>query len=161
MQLRGNAYNSLAHCARTVYGTEGLAAFYVSYPTTLSMTIPFQAIQFSTYESMLKYLNPSRDYSPAMHCAAGAIAGALAASLTTPLDVIKTLLQTRGSSADPEIRNCRGLWHGAQLIYGRNGATGFFRGLQPRVITAMPSTAICWTSYEMAKFWFLGDPKTR
>jgi Mitochondrial carrier protein len=158
MQVHGSVYKSISHCARTVYKTEGLTAFYVSYPTTLAMTVPFTATQFSAYEYLSRVLNPSRKYDPLTHCLAGGLAGAFAAGITTPLDVIKTLLQTRGTARDAEIRNCKGLWQAARIIHERNGFMGFFRGLRPRIVTTMPSTAICWTSYEMAKY---GSPCAR
>lgn len=144
MQVHGSVYPTIYQCAKSVYRNEGLAAFYVSYPTTLTMTIPFTAIQFTAYESISKVLNPTKKYDALTHCTAGGLAGAIAAGVTTPLDVVKTLLQTRGTSTDPEIRNAKGLWHAAAIIHRRNGWTGFFRGLRPRIVTTMPSTAICW-----------------
>ena len=74
--------------------------------------------------------------------------GAVAAAATTPLDVAKTLLQTRGSSPDAEIRRCRGLADAFRIIWTRDGLRGFARGLAPRVLTFMPSNALCWLSYE-------------
>lgn len=32
------------------------------------------------------------------------------------------------------------------------GPSGFFKGLTARVLYAMPATAICWSTYEFAKF---------
>jgi hypothetical protein len=145
MQLQNSAYKTISDCARTVFRNEGLTAFYVSYPTTLCMTVPFTALQFVAYESLSKSLNPGGEYNPYTHCIAGGFAGGLAAGLTTPLDVIKTLLQTRGSSTDTELRNVRGLFHAASVINRRDGWRGFFRGLKPRIVTTMPSTAICWS----------------
>jgi asparaginyl-tRNA synthetase len=144
MQLQNSAYKTLADCARTVLRKEGMWAFYVSYPTTLCMTVPFTALQFTAYESISKVLNPTGKYDPYTHCFAGGVAGGFAAGVTTPLDVIKTLLQTRGSASDPELRNVRGLWHAAKVIRKRDGWRGFLRGLKPRIVTTMPSTAICW-----------------
>jgi hypothetical protein len=144
MQLQNSAYKTLYDCARNVLRKEGLWAFYVSYPTTLCMTVPFTALQFTAYESISKVLNPTGKYDPYTHCFAGGIAGGFAAGVTTPLDVIKTLLQTRGSATDPELRNVRGLWHVAKVIQQRDGWRGFLRGLKPRIVTTMPSTAICW-----------------
>jgi asparaginyl-tRNA synthetase len=144
MQLQNSAYRTIFDCAKTVFRNEGLAAFYVSYPTTLCMTVPFTALQFVAYESLSKSLNPVGTYDPYTHCFAGGVAGGLAAGLTTPLDVIKTLLQTRGNSTDAELRNVRGLLHAASVIKRRDGWRGFFRGLKPRIVTTMPSTAICW-----------------
>ncbi|KAI4134282.1 MAG: hypothetical protein LQ347_001665 [Umbilicaria vellea] len=157
MQVHGSKamYKSISQCAKTVYRSEGLAAFYVSYPTTLCMTVPFTALQFTAYESISKVMNPTKSYDPVTHCMAGGLAGAFAAGLTTPLDVIKTLLQTRGTANDAEIRSAKGLFVAASIIKRQFGWTGFFRGLGPRIITTMPSTAICWTSYEMAKAYFI------
>ena len=145
MQMQGSTHRSLVQCARSVFQHEGLSAFYVSYPTTLCMTVPFTALQFVAYESISKVMNPSGKYDPLTHCAAGAVAGGFAAGITTPLDVIKTLLQTRGTAADREIRHAKGLSEAAAIIKQRNGLKGFFRGLKPRIITTMPSTAICWS----------------
>jgi len=144
MQLHNSVYTSIWNCARTVFRTEGLTAFYVSYPTTLCMTVPFTAIQFMAYESTSKVLNPTGRYDPYTHCFAGGVAGGFAAGVTTPLDVIKTLLQTRGTAQDAELRNVKGLWQAAKIIQKRDGWKGFFRGFKPRIVTTMPSTAICW-----------------
>ena len=144
MQVHGSIYRSIAHCASTVFRNEGMAAFYVSYPTTLCMTVPFTAFQFMAYESISQVMNPRKAYDPITHCVAGGLAGAFAAGVTTPLDVIKTLLQTRGLSQQEEVRNVRGLVNAASIIKRQFGWSGFFRGWRPRIITTMPSTAICW-----------------
>ncbi|KAK9459960.1 mitochondrial carrier domain-containing protein [Lipomyces oligophaga] len=153
MQLSGSRYPNIYACASSVYRAEGFSAFYLSYPTTLLMNVPLTALNFTTYEALSKVLNPDRRYDPLTHCVAGGLAGAVAAAATTPLDVVKTLLQTKGSSNDIEIRNSRSFVDAAKIIYRRDGFSGFLRGLRPRIVANMPSTAICWTSYEMAKFY--------
>ena len=157
MQIHGSTSRNIADCARTVFRNEGLRAFYVSYPTTLAMTVPFTALQFTAYESLTKIMQRRRKagYDPLVHCTAGGLAGGFAAAATTPLDVVKTLLQTRGSSGDAEIRNARGLFGAAGIIWRRGGTRGFFRGVNARVVTAAPSTAICWSAYEVAKAYFV------
>ena len=157
MQVHGSTYRSIGQCATHVFRNEGLRAFYVSYPTTLTMTVPFTALQFTAYESLKKVLQRQRQagYDPVVHCTAGGLAGGFAAAATTPLDVIKTLLQTRGASSDAEVRSARGLFGAAGIIWRRGGFGGFFRGKNARVITAAPSTAICWSAYEVAKAYFI------
>lgn len=151
MQVHQSEFRSAITCARTVYHTEGLSAFYVSYPTTLTMTVPFTAVQFTAYEQLKTLLNPSGVYSPATHIISGGLAGGVAGAVTTPLDVAKTLLQTRGTSQDMEIRHSRGMMDAFRIIWARDGWKGFTRGLAPRVLTFMPSNALCWLSYEFFK----------
>ncbi|OLL22496.1 putative mitochondrial carrier [Neolecta irregularis DAH-3] len=151
MQIHGSVHTSVSSCAKAIYKNEGLRAFYISYPTTLTMTIPFTAFQFAAYEFFTKKLNPNRHYDPLSHVASGGLAGAVAAAVTTPVDVIKTLLQTRGSATDDRIRRCDSFTSAANVIYEKEGWRGFLRGLRPRVVTSMPSTAICWASYEAGK----------
>lgn len=148
MQIYNSEFRSVATCARTIYAREGLRAFYVAYPTTLMMNIPFTAVQFTVYDHLKAFINPENHYDPLKHVVSGGVAGAVAAAVTTPLDVAKTLLQTRGTSDDSQIRNARGMRDAFRIIWQRDGGRGFFRGLTPRVLTHVPSNALCWMSYE-------------
>ncbi|PFH46876.1 hypothetical protein AMATHDRAFT_77463 [Amanita thiersii Skay4041] len=151
MQVHKSEFRSVFTCARTVLRNEGLGAFYVSYPTTLAISIPFNAIQFTVYEQCKHFMNPRHEYSPISHIVSGAVAGAVAAAVTTPLDVAKTILQTRGTSSEADIRDVRGMTDAFRVIWTRDGLKGFGRGITPRVLTIMPSTALCWLSYEFFK----------
>lgn len=108
MQMRHSPYRSVLHCAKSVYHAEGLHAFYVSYPTTLTMTVPFTAVQFSVYESLKSLINPEGGYSPITHVVAGGVAGGVAAAVTTPLDVAKVSDTGPGSADLPAEVTCRG-----------------------------------------------------
>ncbi|CDK27931.1 unnamed protein product [Kuraishia capsulata CBS 1993] len=145
----------LLEVTKHMYKNEGLASFYVSYPATLMMNIPFAALNFGIYEYISSVLNPSHAYDPMLHCIAGGVSGAFAAAVTTPLDCVKTALQTRSLSRDPNIVNAKGFKDAATAIWKANGYAGFVRGLRPRVVFNVPSTAISWTAYEMAKAYLL------
>lgn len=154
MQLGCNRL-PMAQLAKHMYKTEGFKSFYYSYPTTISMNVPFAAMNFVIYETSTKLLNPSNRYDPLIHCFCGGLSGATCAALTTPLDCIKTLLQTRGESTNALVRSSNTLSKAAKTIYQIHGWTGFWRGLRPRVIANIPATAISWTAYELAKHWLL------
>lgn len=173
MQIATVSKNSMFTHAKSIFmGEGGLRAFYIAYPTTLLMNVPFHAVQFPVYEGCCKALNPHSHYSPGTHIVSGAVAGGLAAALTTPIDVIKTTLQTRNAVLSPEdCSRIRGAWSTIQWVLvkqksNENGVGGgyvgrvrrlarfFWRGTVPRVLTFMPSTAICWTTYEYFK-WLL------
>lgn len=156
LQMFNSPYGSVLSCVRTVHRTEGFGAFYRSYTTQLAMNVPFQALHFITYELLQEHLNPQRRYSPASHIVAGAVAGAVAAAATTPLDVCKTLLNTQENTALSSL-NIRGHLSGMAnafgTVYRLGGVPGFFKGIQARVIYQMPSTAIAWSVYEFFKYF--------
>ncbi|CDR45864.1 CYFA0S20e01068g1_1 [Cyberlindnera fabianii] len=140
---------------KNILSQEGFHALYTSYPTTIAMTIPFTALNFVVYESATKILNPSGNHDPLKHCVAGGLAGGTAAALTTPLDCVKTFLQTKNLSLDAKIKGTDSFYDATKLIYKMEGYSGFWRGLKPRIVANVPSTAICWTAYEMAKYYLM------
>ncbi|NXN16256.1 MFRN1 protein, partial [Indicator maculatus] len=156
MQMFNSPHKSVLACVRTVQRTEGFGAFYRSYTTQLTMNVPFQAIHFITYEFMQEQLNPHRDYNPQSHIVSGAVAGAVAAAATTPLDVCKTLLNTQENLALSSLNisgHLSGMVNAFKTVYQLGGLPGYFRGVQARVIYQMPSTAIAWSVYEFFKYF--------
>lgn len=139
--------------AKNIYRNEGLSAFYYSYPTTIAMNIPFTALNFVIYESSTRMLNPMGTYNPFIHCICGGLSGTISATITTPLDVVKTTLQVRGSETISVnvFKKVNTFDKAAKAILQTHGWRGFLRGLKPRVVATLPSTAISWTAYECAK----------
>lgn len=80
-------------------------------------------------------------------CAGGA-AGALAGFMSTPLDLLKTRLQTQ--EVLPGARRL-GALEMLRSIYAAEGFRGFMRGATARMLYFTPSAAICWGTYETAK----------
>lgn len=155
MQMYNSPYRGLCDCVLAVSRNEGLAAFYRSFSTQLTMNIPFQALHFITYELMQEQLNPQRQYRPGTHVVSGAAAGAVSAALTTPLDVCKTLLNTQEDVALNSARvsgHLSGMANAFRTVYRLGGIPAFFKGVQARVIYQMPSTAIAWSVYESFKY---------
>lgn len=162
MQMYNSPYRGVSDCVGSIWRREGPGAFYRSYTTQLTMNVPFQALHFMTYEYLQELLNPHRQYNPSSHMVSGALAGAIAAAATTPLDVCKTLLNTQESlvglpaagqgGGQGTHRHITGLAHAFRTVYRLGGLPGFFKGVQARVIYQMPSTAISWSVYEFFKY---------
>ena len=95
---------------------------------------------------MMGVLNPSRDYVPWKHAVAGAVAGAVAAIVTMPWDVCKTLLNTQEANVLNKLNTKRvvGMVEAARTVRNLAGYSGFFQGLRARILYQMPSTAISW-----------------
>ena len=99
LQLKSSPYRGVGDCVRRVLVEEGVGAFYASYRTTVVMNAPYTAVHFAVYEAakrgLKEVISPESvsDENLVVHATAGAVAGALAAAVTTPLDVVKTQLQ--------------------------------------------------------------------
>ncbi|XP_036796010.1 mitoferrin-2 [Oncorhynchus mykiss] len=171
MQMYNSPYRGVSDCVGSIWRREGPGAFYRSYTTQLTMNVPFQALHFMTYEYLQELLNPHRQYNPSSHVISGALAGAIAAAATTPLDVCKTLLNTQealavhaevpgalgvgasvGTASATGGRHISGLWEAFRTVYRMGGGSAFFKGVQARIIYQMPSTAISWSVYEFFKY---------
>ncbi|KAG6934476.1 solute carrier family 25 member 37 [Chelydra serpentina] len=152
MQMYNSPYKTVLECIRTVHRTEGLGAFYRSYTTQLTMNVPFQAIHFITYEFMQEQINPRREYNPGSHILSGAIAGAVAAAATTPLDVCKTLLNTQENMALSSVNvsgHLSGMANAFRTVYQLGGIPGYFRGCRLVSFTRclqLPSRGQCMNS---------------
>lgn len=93
--MYNSPYKGMIDCVMKVTRKEGFKAFYRSYFTQLNINIPFQCTHLITYDFLQTHLNKKREYNPVSHCISGAVAGGLAAAVTTPLDVCKTLINTQ------------------------------------------------------------------
>jgi solute carrier family 25 iron transporter 28/37 len=169
MQLNGN-YRTMLSCFRDVLKNEGMKAFYISYPTTLMMNVPYTMVHFIAYETF-KYLlhndhhhdhddhdehdhddhhhhHGERKEQMWKHFVSGGIAGTLGAAVSNPFDVVKTRLQTQGPKEYAGVRDA------TRRILKEEGLGGFLRGVTPRMLYHAPSAAITWATYEYMKVLF-------
>jgi len=148
MQVCHSPYRNIWDCAARLLRTEGAAVFYRSYGTTLLMNIPFTAVNFGMYDLCKNTLaGDGQGGGVGTHVASGAVAGGCAAAATTPLDVVKTRLQT-----DTVPRKGGEVF---RMVWAEGGARALFTGVGPRVAFHMPAVAICWGTYEAVKKFIL------
>ncbi|BAM82520.1 probable mitochondrial iron transporter Mrs3 [Cyanidioschyzon merolae strain 10D] len=157
-------YRSVWDTLLRVYREQGgFRALYAGYSTALVMNVPFSATYFSVYEACREALSllissedmTTRQQSPSngfarhgVHFVSGAIAGAAAAGMTNPLDVVRTRLQTQGEAGARRYRN---MWVAFRAVALEEGARGLWAGLVPRMLFHAPAGAIAWTTFELVK----------
>ncbi|KAJ5654042.1 S-adenosylmethionine mitochondrial carrier protein [Penicillium lividum] len=135
-----------------------LRELYRGTGITIAREIPFTVLQFTMWESMKeaysnRYLRPltsaksvTETQIPASTSAMfGSVAGAIAAGLTTPLDVIKTRVMLARGGADAPVRVKRIVHEIAQ-----EGMGAFWRGIGPRVAWIGIGGAVFLGSYQWA-----------
>lgn len=144
----GYNYRGAADAVRTIVRTEGFSALFYGYGATLWRDLPFSALQFMFYEQNLSWARQwkdSREIGWELELLTGAAAGGLAGTITCPLDVVKTRLQTQvhpeaaaGIAATPADTAPTGP---AKEGHTKPGAETTGQKLQKRLIsTASPST---------------------
>lgn len=84
MQMHDSPYRTMRQCFQALLRNNGLSAFYLSYPTTLLMNIPYASIHFVTYEWMTHFIFKEHEteedksdsrYNMIKHVVSGAVAG--------------------------------------------------------------------------------------
>jgi solute carrier family 25 iron transporter 28/37 len=156
-------------------------SLYKSFPITLVTNVPYGMLLVTTNEACKRELRRNRTTTNNLlylqndwHVVlvSSGVAGLVASALTTPLDRVKTALQTQAyvppcwkqqqqqlevavaSTSDScplqQLRHKNWI-EAARHLYATEGARAFTRGMLPRMAQHVPAVAISWTTYEAAK----------
>lgn len=144
-QATGNS--SWFHFHRTI-ASEGIRGLYRGYTTTVSREVPFSLIQFPVWEFSKKVItsDANQPIQPWKSTVAGAFSGALAAFLTTPLDVAKTRVMLAQAGSEMSSGN---LFYALNYIWTTKGVKGLFSGAIPRVLWISLGGGIFLGGYEL------------
>lgn len=164
----GYNYRNFRNAVSCVAKTEGLSALTFGYKETLFRDLPFSALQFAFYERFRQWAisyNEGSDNLPiSLELSTGAAAGGLAGILTTPLDVIKTRIQTAtidtagaqihltaelAKTATGKIMHRFTTLGALHSIYSNEGIKGVFSGVGPRFIWTGVQSSIMLLLYQM------------
>lgn len=136
---------------------DGVLGLYAGYSATLLRNLPAGVLSYSSFE-YLKAAVLSRtqraSLEPFQSVCCGALAGAISASLTTPLDVVKTRLMTQAmGKASAEVYS--GVSSTVRHILMEEGWVGFTRGMGPRVLHSACFSALGYFAFETARLSIL------
>ncbi|XP_023145772.2 probable mitochondrial glutathione transporter SLC25A40 [Amphiprion ocellaris] len=124
---------------------EGMAALWSGLPPTLVMAVPATVIYFTCYDQLCAALRVRMgDRAQEAPLLAGAIARVGSATVISPLELIRTKLQSQKQSYG-EL---------TQLIRSAVEAEGWrslWRGLGPTLLRDVPFSAMYWYNYERTK----------
>ncbi|KAI1076517.1 mitochondrial carrier [Whalleya microplaca] len=155
---RGNAL--LFQTARKMYAEGGARAAYRGVTMGLVGMFPYSAIDMGTFELLKNtYVTykarrdgiHEEDAQPSTFATGimGATSGAFGASVVYPLNVLRTRLQTQGTSMHPA--RYTGIWDVARKTIRNEGVRGLYKGLMPNLLKVAPALSITWMVYENAK----------
>lgn len=135
---------------------DGVLGLYAGYWATLLRNLPAGVLSYSSFEYLKAavLVKTKQAYlEPFQSVCCGALAGAISASLTTPLDVVKTRLMTQIHSDAIAF----GVVETVKQILKEEGLVGFTRGMGPRVVHSACFSAIGYFAFETARLTILNE----
>ncbi|XP_039597827.1 solute carrier family 25 member 47-B isoform X1 [Polypterus senegalus] len=140
-------YRGPLHCMMTIAKEEGFFGLYKGASALILRDCPSFATYFLTYAVFCKLLTPTGQNHPewAGVLVAGGCAGMCAWSLSTPMDVIKSRMQTDGITK----KRYRGVIHCITDSVKNEGIKVFFKGLGLNCLRAFPVNMVVFATYEL------------
>lgn len=125
---------------------EGVRSLWSGLPPTLVMAIPATAIYFTCYDQLRDILIHRLDSVESASLIAGATARLGSATLISPLELIRTKMQSRPLSYK-ELTSC------IQSSVAKEGWLSLWKGWGPTVLRDVPFSAMYWFNYELGRKW--------
>uniref|UniRef100_A0A7S0S2B4 Mitochondrial carrier protein n=1 Tax=Chlamydomonas leiostraca TaxID=1034604 RepID=A0A7S0S2B4_9CHLO len=142
--VQAGVYPNVFDACRSIVAQAGWRGLFTGFLPTLLEDVPDMAIKFAAYEAMRQVhsrFHKGRSASPQEDFAMGAVAGAMAAAATTPLDVIKTNMMCAAASRPT-------MMEAARMVYAQGGPNAFFRGIGPRALSNGINSAVFFAFFE-------------
>ncbi|NXU40709.1 S2540 protein, partial [Drymodes brunneopygia] len=160
MHYRRLSYKPLYQCLRTKVAVDGWSSLWGGWSSTILRDVPFSAIYWYSYERLKKMMRKevgAKERTFFVSFTSGAASGSIAAVITQPFDVVKTHRQIQLFESEPlkiPQSDSKSTWATMRKILARNGITGLFAGITPRLFKVAPASAIMISTYEYGKFVF-------
>lgn len=147
---RGNLL--LWHTALKMWRQNGIVTFYRGLPMGLIGMFPYAAIDLFTFETLKKTVikrnlkatgtRHEEDALPGNFTLAtiGGCSGAIGASAVYPLNLLRTRLQSQGTTGHP--RTYTGILDVTRQTLKYEGVKGLFKGLTPNLLKVVPAVSI-------------------
>lgn len=143
---------SIAQLTKRIFYEEGVSQFWRGNGVNCVRVFPYAAVQFVSYEKykeMVQGWFQTEQFGIRERLLSGSFAGATAASLTHPLDVMRVRLATQ--------RELKGWGDCIRSIAAESGLRGFYKGYAPTVMSLAPFIAVNFSTFDYLKTNFGGD----
>jgi hypothetical protein len=161
-------YNGTIDCIRKVSADEGVGALYKGLSPTLQGVIPFEAVQFTFYNT-IKNMRAEQKLAAAKakglpdsdgklvtvdFLVLGCVAGAVAQTAAYPFDLIRKRFMAQSNAPGmlkTEYKSTLGCF---KQIIQEEGFFGLYKGTVPNLLKVCPYAAIMWATYEQTRRLF-------
>jgi solute carrier family 25 phosphate transporter 23/24/25/41 len=131
----------------------GIRALYRGLSPTCIGVAPYVAVNFAVYENMkLWFAFDGKPPSVFVKLFCGGMAGAVAQTLTYPLDLLRRRFQIMNIPGHTEFQY-KSTLDGLMQIVKREGVPGLYKGCWPNYLKVAPAIAVSFVTYEQSKVW--------
>ncbi|XP_066303608.1 solute carrier family 25 member 16-like [Branchiostoma lanceolatum] len=165
-QVKGeHLYEGIWHTFRTIWAREGgILAFYRGFVPTLIGMVPYSGLSFFTFDTLKQLLLESgprillqhgrhdddRALRAPVNLVLGGVAGAIAQTVSYPLDVTRRRMQLAVLTSNAE--KFSGCVRTLLTVYRTDGVKhGLYRGISVNYLRVIPQVAMSFCVYEMCK----------
>lgn len=143
---------TIAQLVKKIWYEEGVKKFWRGNGVNCVRVFPYAAVQFVSYEKYKDLVQSklgSETFGIKERLLSGSMAGATAASLTHPLDVMRVRLATQ--------KELKGWSDCIKSISAEAGIRGFYKGYAPTVMSLAPFIAVNFSTFDYLKTNYGGE----
>lgn len=149
---RPGHFNGTVDAFSKIIRNEGFASLWSGLSPTLLMALPSTMVYFTLYDSARSKLSRANGHNPRdpplwISVFSGALARASAATVISPLELIRTKIQSQKLSYFQ-------VGEAIRVSIQTQGLLSLWRGLGPTLLRDVPFSSIYWLNYEFYKKQF-------
>ncbi|GER25162.1 mitochondrial substrate carrier family protein [Striga asiatica] len=148
---RDLVYKGIRHCFSSIYKEAGLRGLYRGVAPSLYGIFPYAGLKFYFYEEMKRHVPEDHKKDITVKLVCGSVAGLLGQTFTYPLDVVRRQMQVERLVTSNYNNASRGTIETLIMILRTQGWKQLFSGLSINYLKVVPSVAIGFTVYDVAK----------
>ena len=144
---------STGEIVRDLWRSSGVLGFYRGYAMSVATYMPSSAVWWGSFALYRQVAFGHADGAGSVPevAAAAAMAGCTSATLTNPMDVVKTRVQLYGGTAREVLA----------AVLKADGVSGLFRGVRARIMNVVPMSVMIATGYKGIKEYAQVDDGAR
>lgn len=145
-RVQADVFPNVFVAVRETIRMDGIAGLYNGWLATISRDVPWNALSFMFHGQGKRIFKSAKGRDPANdeNLAIAGVAGAIAAIIMTPIDVVKTRIMTQRAGA----AQYSGIVGTLRKIVAEEGAGTLMKGVIPRVVFLAPLAGVTFSVYE-------------
>lgn len=142
-RIQADIYPNLWVALQETVGKHGISSLYKGSVATISRDVPWNALSFMFHGQGKAMFKAAKGRDPANNenLLIAGVAGAIAAVIMTPIDVVKTRIMTSTTGSSSLMVTLR-------AIIAEEGAGTLMKGVLPRIVFLAPLAGITFSVYE-------------